>query len=52
MIEQRADGVEFTITAFSRPATAMARTAGPLGPLAQEHYTQRYLRALAGSHRS
>jgi uncharacterized protein (UPF0548 family) len=53
MIDQRADGiVEFTITAFSRPATAMARAAGPLGRLVQQHYTQRYLRALAGTHRS
>jgi uncharacterized protein (UPF0548 family) len=53
IIEQRAEGiVEFTITACSRPATAMARAAGPLGRLAQLHYTRRYLRALAESHRS
>lgn len=52
-IEQRADGiVEFTITAFSRPATAIARAAGPLGRLVQQHYTRRYLRVLAESHRS
>jgi uncharacterized protein (UPF0548 family) len=37
--------VEFTITAIYRPATAMARAAGPPGCLAQLHYTQRYLRA-------
>jgi uncharacterized protein (UPF0548 family) len=48
VIEQRADGsVAFTITAFSRPATVAARAAGPLGHLIQQHYTRRYLRALA-----
>jgi uncharacterized protein (UPF0548 family) len=48
VIEQRADGtVAFTITAFSRPATVAARAAGPVGRLVQQHYTQRYLRALA-----
>jgi uncharacterized protein (UPF0548 family) len=53
VIEQRADGkVEFTITAFSRPATTVARAAGPLGRLVQQHYTRRYLRALAESHPS
>jgi uncharacterized protein (UPF0548 family) len=53
MIEQLTDGtVEFTITAFSRPATAMARAAGPLGRVVQQHYTQRYLRGLAETHRS
>jgi uncharacterized protein (UPF0548 family) len=48
VIEQRADGtVTFTITAFSRPATVTARAAGPLGRLVQQHFTRRYLRALA-----
>jgi uncharacterized protein (UPF0548 family) len=52
VIEQQADGtVVFTITAFSRPATAAARAAGPLGRMLQHHYTQRYLRAMAARHR-
>jgi uncharacterized protein (UPF0548 family) len=41
------DTVTFTITAFSRPATAPARIAGPLGRLIQRRVTSRYLRALA-----
>jgi uncharacterized protein (UPF0548 family) len=42
------DTVTFTITAFSRPASALARTAGPLGRWVQRRVTGRYLRALAG----
>jgi uncharacterized protein (UPF0548 family) len=41
------DAVTFTITAFSRPATATARIAGPLGRLIQRQATSRYLHALA-----
>lgn len=41
------DSVAFTITAFSRPATAAARAAGPGGRLMQRHVTRRYLRALS-----
>jgi len=41
------DSVVFTITAFSSPATAAARGAGPLGRLIQRYITQRYLDALA-----
>ena len=37
----------FTITAFSRPATPLARIAGPFGRAIQDHITARYLRALA-----
>jgi uncharacterized protein (UPF0548 family) len=44
------DAVTFTITAFSRPAAATARIAGPLGRLIQRRVTSRYLRALAGGH--
>jgi uncharacterized protein (UPF0548 family) len=39
--------VTFTITAFSRPASPLARASGPLGQLVQRHITSRYLRALA-----
>jgi uncharacterized protein (UPF0548 family) len=42
------DTVTFRITAFSRPATAAARLAGPAGRLVQQWITARYLRALAG----
>lgn len=39
--------VAFTITAFSRPASPLAKTAGPLGWAIQRHITNRYLRAAA-----
>lgn len=42
------DTITFTITAFSRPATATARIAGPLGRLIQRRITIRYLCTLAG----
>jgi len=41
------DAVSFTITAFSRPATRLARIAGPLGRLAQRRITARYLRSVS-----
>ena len=40
------DSVVFGITAFSRPATAAARAAGPVGHLLQRHITRRYLDSL------
>jgi uncharacterized protein (UPF0548 family) len=40
------DTVSFTITAFSRPSTIMARIAGPAGRLVQNWATTRYLRSL------
>lgn len=47
VVEQHDDGnVVFAITAFSRPATASARAAGPLGLLIQRYLTRRYLHAL------
>jgi uncharacterized protein (UPF0548 family) len=47
LLEQQDDGtVTFTVTAFSRAATALARAAGPLGRAIQSHLTSRYLRAL------
>jgi uncharacterized protein (UPF0548 family) len=46
---QHRDGtVAFTVTAFSAPASPLARAAGPLGRAIQHHLTSRYLRALAG----
>jgi len=48
IIEHRDDdGVVFTITAFSRPATAATRAAGPVGRRVQQYITSRYLGALA-----
>ncbi|HYK71371.1 MAG TPA: DUF1990 domain-containing protein [Streptosporangiaceae bacterium] len=48
IIEHRDDdGVVFTITAFSRPATAATRAAGPIGRRVQQYITSRYLGALA-----
>ncbi|MEV0896097.1 DUF1990 domain-containing protein [Actinoplanes sp. NPDC049802] len=38
--------VRFRITAFSRPATLLARLGGPLTSLAQEYVTNRYVSAL------
>jgi uncharacterized protein (UPF0548 family) len=43
----RTDAVSFTVTAFSRPATRLARVAGPLGAIVQRQMTSRYLRTLA-----
>jgi uncharacterized protein (UPF0548 family) len=47
VVEMHADrSVTFTVTAFSRPATALARLSGPLGRAVQGHLTNRYLRAV------
>lgn len=40
--------VAFTVSAFSRPATALARAGGPVTRWAQDLMTDRYLRALDG----
>jgi uncharacterized protein (UPF0548 family) len=40
------DTVSFTITAFSKPSTVIARIAGPAGRLIQSRTTTRYLRSL------
>lgn len=40
------DSVSFTITAFSKPSTVIARIAGPAGRLIQNWTTTRYLRSL------
>ncbi|HTZ91284.1 MAG TPA: DUF1990 domain-containing protein [Streptosporangiaceae bacterium] len=47
MVEHADDGtVTFTVTAFSRPSTAVAIAAGPAGRLIQSWITSRYLRSL------
>lgn len=38
--------VTFTITAFSRPASLLAKAAGPVGRAIQRRITSRYLRAI------
>jgi uncharacterized protein (UPF0548 family) len=38
--------IRFRITAFSRPASTLARIGGPLTTLAQEIATQRYVRSM------
>jgi uncharacterized protein (UPF0548 family) len=40
------DSVSFTITAFSKPSTVIAKIAGPAGRLIQNWTTTRYLRSL------
>jgi uncharacterized protein (UPF0548 family) len=50
LVEQDdSDLVTFTITAFSRPATWLARAAGPVEARVQRRITRRYLDALATS---
>lgn len=47
LLESHRDGrVSFTILAFSRPASALAKLAGPLGRRIQDTVTDRYLHAL------
>ncbi|MBT9256266.1 DUF1990 domain-containing protein [Phycicoccus sp. MAQZ13P-2] len=47
LLERLDDGrLRFRITAVSRPATPLARLAGPVGRAAQRWMTHRYLRAL------
>ena len=46
VVSRAPDGVRFTITAFSRPATRLARAGGPVTLVGQEYFTRRYLRAM------
>lgn len=47
VVSRLADGhLEFTISAFSRPATRLAKLGGPLNPVVQSIFTNRYLAAL------
>ena len=48
-LDDRDGRVTFTITAFSRPATRLARAAGPASRALQRTITRRYLRALTVS---
>ncbi|WP_431928899.1 DUF1990 family protein [Amycolatopsis tucumanensis] len=49
VVDLAPDGtVTFTVTAFSRPASLLARLAGPAGRAVQSWMTRRYLRALGG----
>ncbi|HEV2779007.1 MAG TPA: DUF1990 domain-containing protein [Actinophytocola sp.] len=53
LLERHDDGsVTFTITAFSRPASALAKLAGPLGRRIQDAVTDRYVRALGAGARA
>lgn len=48
VLDRHDDGaVSFTVTAFSRPATLLAKLGGPVGRLAQNQLTDRYLKALS-----
>lgn len=50
VLERHEDGtVSFTITAFSRPASPLAKLAGPLARRLQDFVTSRYLKALMRS---
>ena len=47
LLEQLEDGrILFTITAYSRPASTLAKLGGPITRAAQRFMTQRYLQAL------
>lgn len=47
LLEQLDDGrIRFSISAYSRPASALAKIGGPLSRAAQRVMTQRYLQAL------
>ncbi len=47
VVERQPDGtLEFVVTAFSRPASLLARAGGPATRWAQRAMTDRYLRAL------
>lgn len=46
-LHRRPDGrIDFTITAFSRPATLLSKAGGPMTTAVQRMMTRRYLRAL------
>jgi len=47
VVERRADGTFFSVTAFSRPADPLAKLAGPVGRAIQLAVTRRFVNALA-----
>ena len=46
LLERTDAGITFTVSAFSRPASVLAKLGGPIGRAAQRAMTARYLRAL------
>ena len=47
ILDHRDDGtIAFNIIAFSRPASILAKLAGPIGRIVQDAMTRRYFRAL------
>lgn len=47
MLQRHEDGsIELTISAFSRPASRLAKLSGPMSRKVQDAMTERYLRAL------
>jgi uncharacterized protein (UPF0548 family) len=49
IVDHHHDGtVSFAITAFSKPATRLAKVAGPIGVVIQREITSRYFRAIVG----
>lgn len=46
VLDRGGDAMTFTITAFSRPASTLAKLAGPFGALVQDIATRRYLNAI------
>ncbi|UDY24709.1 DUF1990 family protein [Nocardioides sp. Kera G14] len=47
LITRTSEGIQFRVTAFSRPATALGRLAKPVAERVQDAITERYLRALS-----
>ena len=46
MLDRGEGTITFTVTAFSRPASLLAKLVGPLGECLQDVVTRRYLRAI------
>lgn len=46
-VERRAEGTFFSVRAFSQPAEPLVRLSGPLGRVAQQVATRRYIAAMA-----
>jgi uncharacterized protein (UPF0548 family) len=46
LLERSGDDLTFTVVAFSRPASTLAKLGGPLGQVAQRVMARRYLAAL------
>jgi uncharacterized protein (UPF0548 family) len=46
-VERRVGGTFFSVRAFSQPAEALVRLSGPVGRVAQQFATRRYIGAMA-----